>query len=94
MLVVGGLMIAFWDTRGPLPELTCVEQGKPTSGYTGSMLNEGYKDKDCYVTTESVQAYRDWNGPVVGRIVGLATVVVAIVLAVSALFVGRKKASE
>lgn len=76
LILGGGLAAAFGDTRGPEPELVCVSENGPTSGFTDS--SQG----DCPVSIESFNEWSDWYSaaqPVKG--VGVIVAGVGIVLA-------------
>jgi len=77
MLIVGGLMIAFLNTKGAEPTFTCVTDGGATSGFTDSSRN------DCPVSIDSYNTWREWSGtPQYGRIAGLGIAVVGLVIGV------------
>ena len=76
LILAGGLAAAFGDTRGPEPELVCVSENGPTSGFTDS--SQG----DCPESIESYNEWADWYSaaqPVKG--VGVIVAGVGIVLA-------------
>lgn len=74
VVIAGVLLVAFGDTRGNAPALTCAEQGMPTSGFTDP------KRDNCPVNTESFDAWAKWRSqPQPLKIVGAAAVVAGVV---------------
>lgn len=85
LLVVGGLLLAFGDWRGPEPSVECAQKGTATSGFKTDACPDG-------TTIESQRAWFDWNSsPRVGRIIGLGVVGLALVTGVAGLVVRSKK---
>lgn len=86
LLVVGGLMIAFLDTKGAAPAFECTSEHGPTSGFSDSSQN------DCPISIESFNKWREWNkSPHYGRIAGLGLVVIALVTGVTGLVLRKKQ---
>ena len=56
VLFVIGVCLIMVRHLGPAPEVTCVEDGKPTSGF--SVTIDG---KDCPLSSEDFQKYWDWD---------------------------------
>jgi hypothetical protein len=76
-IVVGALMVAFLDTKGPEPSFVCVTDGGATSGFTDS--SQG----NCPVSIESYNKWANWySSPQIGKIAGLGIVVVGIVVGI------------
>ena len=85
LLVLGGLLLAFGDTRGPEPEVECALEGTPTSGYMTDKCPDG-------TTIESQKEWGEWYSmPRYGRIAGLGIVVVSIIVGIVGLASRPKK---
>ena len=88
LVVVGALLMAFGDTRGPEPSVECAEKGMPTSGYQSSTCPNG-------TTIESQKEWGEWYSmPRYGRIAGLGITVAGIATGIAGLVVRNKKSAE
>lgn len=86
LIVVGGLMMAFLDTKGAAPKLECTSINGPTSGFTDESQD------NCPVSIESYNEWREWSkGPHYGRIAGLGVAVVGLLTGISSLFIRKKQ---
>lgn len=73
IFVVGVLMIAFVDTKGPEPDFECAAEGAPTSGFSDS--SQG----DCPVSIDSYNTWREWyTTPQHGKSLGVVLAAVAV----------------
>lgn len=90
LVLVGGLAVGFGDTKGEPPQLECVEEGMPSSGFID------YDQDDCPVSMESWNEYSQWRTQpqpirVAGLLTGLAGVGLAIGVGVTALVQQNRK---
>jgi hypothetical protein len=82
LVVLGAVLMAL--PRFGEPDLVCVSEGEPSSGFADA--DQG----DCPVSIESYNEYAEWNsGPVWTRIGGLVLVVGGLGVGVTALVRGR-----
>ncbi|MDO5066729.1 MAG: hypothetical protein Q4D96_05585 [Propionibacteriaceae bacterium] len=81
VLFVGGMGLITIKHLGPEPEVTCVEEGQPTSGF--SIEKDG---KDCPLSYEDFQKVWDWdnNSALPARWAGLGLCAVGIGTAITA----------
>lgn len=77
LILGGGLAMAFGDTRGEEPQLECIPEGEPSSGFVD------HDQGGCPVSVESWNEYSEWRTqPQPVKIAGLFAGVVGVGLAV------------
>lgn len=87
LLLIGGLSTTLIKHIGPEPEITCVAEGQPSSGF--AIVKDG---KDCPLSQEDFEEWWEYDQSAVPvKRIGLAAAVLGLGLGITGIVLARKE---